>query len=94
MILTGAGGNFSSGADPSGDAIGETPIVSEMRLVGDIILQRHRLPIPTPAKVDGVAVGVASGSRSTVATRGSSTEDLREGMMAFMERRDPEFTGR
>ena len=61
LILAGAGGNFSSGADLSGDAIGETPIVSEMRLVGDIILQLHRLPIPTLAKVDGVAVGVALG---------------------------------
>jgi 2-(1,2-epoxy-1,2-dihydrophenyl)acetyl-CoA isomerase len=62
LMLTGAGGNFSSGADLS-DASGKAalPIVSEMRAVGDIILRLHRLPVPTIAKIDGVAVGVALG---------------------------------
>ena len=32
-----------------------------MRTIGDIILRLHRLPIPTLAKIDGVAVGVALG---------------------------------
>ena len=64
LMLTGAGGNFSSGADLSGadQATAERkngplttpmPIVSEMRHVGDIILRLHRLPKPTIAKIDG-----------------------------------------
>ncbi len=72
LMLTGAGGNFSSGADLSGadQATAErkngplttpVPIVSEMRDVGDIILRLHRLPKPTLAKIDGVAVGVGLG---------------------------------
>jgi 2-(1,2-epoxy-1,2-dihydrophenyl)acetyl-CoA isomerase len=62
LMLTGAGGNFSSGADLAGGSVDAAmPIVSEMRTVGDIILRLHRLPIPTLAKIDGVAVGVALG---------------------------------
>jgi 2-(1,2-epoxy-1,2-dihydrophenyl)acetyl-CoA isomerase len=68
LILTGAGGNFSAGADLSGNASGKgltggplQPIVQEMRIVGDIILRLHRLPKPTLAKVDGVCVGVSLG---------------------------------
>jgi len=69
LILTGAGGNFSAGADLSGNDSGKgltgrwrlQPIVQEMRAVGEIIMRLHRLPKPTLAKVDGVAVGVALG---------------------------------
>jgi 2-(1,2-epoxy-1,2-dihydrophenyl)acetyl-CoA isomerase len=62
VMITGAGGNFSSGADlSSGSVNAALPIVSEMRNVGDIILRLHRLPVPTLAKIDGVAVGVALG---------------------------------
>jgi 2-(1,2-epoxy-1,2-dihydrophenyl)acetyl-CoA isomerase len=69
LMLTGAEGNFSSGADLSGDSIskdedrgpGPRPIVAEMRIVGDIILRLNRLPKPTLAKIDGVAVGVGLG---------------------------------
>ena len=71
VMITGAGGNFSAGADlsprdPNGVSIGLTgrpvqPIVQEMRVVGDMILRLHRLPKPTIAKVDGVAVGVGLG---------------------------------
>ena len=68
LILTGAGGNFSAGADLSGNPSGQgltggplQPIVQEMRVVGDIILRLQRLPKPTLAKVDGVCVGVSLG---------------------------------
>jgi 2-(1,2-epoxy-1,2-dihydrophenyl)acetyl-CoA isomerase len=67
LLLTGAGGNFSSGADRSGSETngltghGPQPILAEMRTVGDIINRLHRLPKPTIAAVDGVAVGVALG---------------------------------
>lgn len=72
LVLTGAGGNFSSGADLSGGMSGngeskgmtgrgQQPILSEMRIVGDLISRLRRLPKPTVAAVDGVAVGVALG---------------------------------
>ena len=67
LLLTGAGGNFSSGADLSGDGSGGLAggemqlIVTEMRIVGEIIRRLQRLPKPTVAAVDGFAVGVAFG---------------------------------
>jgi 2-(1,2-epoxy-1,2-dihydrophenyl)acetyl-CoA isomerase len=80
LLLTGAGGNFSAGADlsggqgaygtggadseggPSGLTGGERQaIVHQMRAVGEIARRLHRLPKPTLAVVDGVAVGVALG---------------------------------
>ncbi len=67
LVLTGAGGNFSSGADlTGGDALGLTghgmqPIVQEMRVMGRIASRLQRLPKPTIAAVDGHAVGVALG---------------------------------
>ncbi len=68
VIVTGAGGNFSAGADLSGNKSGMgltgrpvQPIVQEMRVVGEIILRLARMPKPTLAKVDGVCVGVAMG---------------------------------
>jgi 2-(1,2-epoxy-1,2-dihydrophenyl)acetyl-CoA isomerase len=68
LILTGAGGNFSAGADLSGNQTGQgltggpvQPIVQEMRLLGDIILRLSRIAKPTLAKVDGACVGVGLG---------------------------------
>jgi 2-(1,2-epoxy-1,2-dihydrophenyl)acetyl-CoA isomerase len=85
LVLTGAGENFSSGADLTGGmgsggssssssdsgkseaktggltGHGLQPIVSEMRIVGQIISRLQRLPKPTIAAVDGHAVGVALG---------------------------------
>lgn len=68
LILTGAGGNFSAGADLSGNPTGQgltgrrlQPIVTEMRVVGEIVMRLQRLAKPTLAKVDGVCVGVALG---------------------------------
>jgi 2-(1,2-epoxy-1,2-dihydrophenyl)acetyl-CoA isomerase len=67
VILTGAGANFSTGADLSGgDSGGLTGhgvqlIVHEMRIVGQIIARLQRLPKPTIAAVDGHAIGVSLG---------------------------------
>lgn len=59
MILTGAGGEFCAGADLTGGGAGgpDRHQLSQMRHVGDVALALHRLPIPTIAKVRGVAVG-------------------------------------
>jgi enoyl-CoA hydratase/carnithine racemase len=65
LVLTGAGGEFCSGADLSdagGGAFGDSASSLELvRRVGDVALPRHRLSKPTIAKVDGVAVGAGLG---------------------------------
>ncbi|HXK25490.1 MAG TPA: enoyl-CoA hydratase-related protein [Myxococcota bacterium] len=68
LIVTGAGGNFSAGADLTGGKPGMgltgrplLPMVDEMRVVGEIVLRLARMPKPTLAKVDGVCIGVAIG---------------------------------
>lgn len=62
VVITGAGGDFCSGADLSGDG-GEPPEyedthhLSAMRRVGAACVAVAELPKPTIAKVPGVAVG-------------------------------------
>jgi len=59
VVVTGAGGNFCSGADLTGGGA-NTPQrhqLAVMRHIGDAALALHRLPQPTIAKVNGVAVG-------------------------------------
>jgi 2-(1,2-epoxy-1,2-dihydrophenyl)acetyl-CoA isomerase len=59
VVLTGAGGNFCSGADlwqGSGDGPPRHQL-SAMRHITDVCLALHRIPQPTVAKVRGVAVG-------------------------------------
>ena len=59
VVLTGAGGEFCAGADLSGGSPSQAGRhqLASMRHVGDVALALHRLPIPTIAKVRGVAVG-------------------------------------
>jgi enoyl-CoA hydratase/carnithine racemase len=55
MVLTGAAGAFCAGADLS--AAAEHHHLVHMRLLADVALQLHRLPKPSIAKVNGVAIG-------------------------------------
>jgi enoyl-CoA hydratase/carnithine racemase len=59
VVLTGAGGEFCAGADLTGGGTGAPGQhqLAQMRHVGDVALALHRIPIPTIAKVRGVAVG-------------------------------------
>jgi len=61
LVLTGAGGAFCSGADVASADIsradGGVHPVRRLRALTDVTLLLHELPIPTIAKVSGVAVG-------------------------------------
>ncbi len=60
VLITGAGGDFCSGADLAADTRSERPPVHQltaMARVSDAALALHRLDCPTLAAVDGVAVG-------------------------------------
>lgn len=56
LVLTGAGGDFCSGADVSGGAPTGHPL-RRMHAINDVALALHDTPVPTIAKVRGVAVG-------------------------------------
>lgn len=56
LVITGAGGAFCSGADIS-DPVRDIHPVHRMRTLTDVALLLHELPMPTIAKVTGVAVG-------------------------------------
>lgn len=56
LVVTGAGGAFCSGADISGGLSSIHPLY-RMRTLSDVALLLHELPVPTIAKVKGVAVG-------------------------------------
>jgi enoyl-CoA hydratase/carnithine racemase len=56
LVITGAGGAFSAGADLSGGVAAGHPL-TRMRGINEIALLLHELPIPSVAKVTGVAVG-------------------------------------
>lgn len=57
LVLTGAQDAFSSGADLAASPVGNGLV--SMRRIGDLVLALHRLPKPTIARVNGVAVGMS-----------------------------------
>jgi enoyl-CoA hydratase/carnithine racemase len=58
MIITGAEGAFCSGADLSGRSDAPRPHqLAAMRHIHDVAIGLHELPMPTIAKVNGVAAG-------------------------------------
>lgn len=58
LVLTGAGGDFSSGADLSDPSAVTESSLFYMRRISELALTLHRLPKPTIAKVRGVAAGM------------------------------------
>ena len=56
LVITGAGDGFCSGADLSGGGPARHHLAA-MRHIHDIALGLHELPMPTIAKVNGVAAG-------------------------------------
>jgi enoyl-CoA hydratase/carnithine racemase len=78
LVITGAGGSFCSGADIS-EADEVHPKYKLQRLT-DVALALHELPIPTVAKVTGVAVGagwnLALGCDFVVATPESTFSQI------------------
>jgi len=70
VVLTGAGGDFCTGADlgstkqRDGGERGAGPsgtMVDAMRVLGDVVLAVHNCPVPVVAKVDGLCVGAGLG---------------------------------
>jgi 2-(1,2-epoxy-1,2-dihydrophenyl)acetyl-CoA isomerase len=67
IVLTGGGTDFCAGADLSGaggSASGGGPQANQlagMRVLGDAVVAVHGCPVPTVARVDGVAVGAGFG---------------------------------
>ncbi|MFF6989225.1 enoyl-CoA hydratase-related protein [Streptomyces sp. NPDC010273] len=79
LVLTGAGNAFCSGADIRNGVSTEHPLY-RMRTLSEVTLLLHELPIPTIAKVNGVAVGagwnLALGCDFVVATRDTTFSQI------------------
>jgi 2-(1,2-epoxy-1,2-dihydrophenyl)acetyl-CoA isomerase len=67
IVLTGANGDFCTGADlgggggEGGGSANFAPMVDAMRVLGDAVLAIHGCPVPVVAKVDGLCVGAGLG---------------------------------
>jgi 2-(1,2-epoxy-1,2-dihydrophenyl)acetyl-CoA isomerase len=66
IVLTGAGGDFCTGADLSGVADTDRSArrgsnLDGMRVLGDAVLAIHHCPVPVITKVDGLCVGAGFG---------------------------------
>ncbi len=57
LVLTGAGGNFCSGADLTGGAKDSRHQLDQMQYFSSAGMALHEVPKPTIAKIDGVAIG-------------------------------------
>ncbi|HEX5404519.1 MAG TPA: enoyl-CoA hydratase-related protein [Pseudonocardiaceae bacterium] len=60
LVLTGAGGAFCAGSDVGGLLGADTPMGDRIRLMNRVVHRLHELPIPTVARVDGVAAGAGA----------------------------------
>jgi enoyl-CoA hydratase/carnithine racemase len=79
MVVTGAGGDFCSGADVSAPASSRHPL-AEMRKICDVAMALHMISKPTIAKIRGVAVGaganLAFGCDLVVAASGARLSEI------------------
>lgn len=78
VVVTGAAGAFCSGADIANPGVAHP--MRKMRVLTDVALLLHELPVPTVAKVNGVAVGagwnLALGCDLVVATPESTFSQI------------------
>lgn len=57
VLLSGAAGVFSAGSDVSGFIGHSEPLADRIEACNEVLLDLHDLPVPTVAKVDGLAGG-------------------------------------
>jgi enoyl-CoA hydratase/carnithine racemase len=57
VLLRGAGGVFSAGSDVTGFIGGDEPLGTRIQRCNQVLLDLRNLPVPTVARVDGLAGG-------------------------------------